>query len=390
MPTSTPSGDNIINTPTSDTTVPTSNPDDALANGGLTTIVGVLVGIIIALIIIILIGAVVVALCRKKTTKKGNYNVKILQVESSVRGQNLEVNSFYTNQNSRQLPTTDDHYEVMHKENLFSSPGYAEVNVNGTIEPIYSELRENKHVEETKLDEDFYDTCVGGSQASLDDQDHPYSTVVMQKPPPIPMKTPELYRALKLEAEQKSNDEGDLVSKRSVRSSSKILHENSEAADGDLYSESVNLDLSASVHSGLALLSKPVFENMDTNPEYDFASDIGSYTDETLTNPDAIPIAASGMEPSSADMYYSHYDKPVSTSQPSTADMYYSHYDKSVSTSQMESNTVVTYSSPKGTDDIHTNPDTVTNPCQLVPAIYDTVHCESSVASISNPDVDPM
>ena len=293
--------------------------------------------------------------------------------------QNLELNSFYIDQNIRQLPTTDhdDHYEVMYRGDLFSGPGYAEVNVNGTHEPIYSEVREKKHEEGINVDEDFYDTCVGGSQDSLAKQPsndmHPYSTVVIREPPPVPKKTPELYRALKLEAKQKSNSEEVLVLKRPERSSSKFLTENSEMTEGEFHSESAYLDLSASVHSGLALLSKPVFENMDTNPEYECASATGSYMGEKSTYPVGIPISASCMELSTADNYAHHYDKPVSKS-------------------QMESNT---YSSPKAvpvsdsdTDVIYTNPD-AKNPGRLVPAIYDTVYRESTLASASNSDVDP-
>ena len=195
--------------------------------------------------------------------------------------------------------------------------GYFEIGVDETTEPVYHSVINGKSqvesVENKETEEGFYadvkETIESTSQLP------PYSQVKIEAPP-VPQKTPELMRVLTLEREQadgKANVPPLIVTDENEEEVETIEnHGDSESA----YQVVGNVDKSASVHSGLAVLTKPVFENMEPNPEYD-TPDIVRHkmaepTDLIYTNPDAMD-----KEPSSESIYLDP-DAPSKPAQPIT------------------------------------------------------------------------
>ena len=363
--------------------------------------------------------------------KNGEYNVQNLQgaiVESGTHSQQQELNSYNSNLKIEQFDQNDNYDDVMHKSSI---AGYDEINIGEYDEQLYSEVRETVETkEETTEDnhtdaaeENYYaDIQDGGGQALLSLQAsklHSYTLLTPKEPPQVPKKSPELYRDLKLEAEAAQAETGFTEQSFNVTPPVVVCNENGTVIDS-VYSEigsdgeklGDGVDLSASGHSGLALLSKPVL-NMNSNPDYESPetamSDTGSYTDEIYTDPDTVPLSASGVE---ADEIYTNPDAvPLSASGKEAVEIYSDPDTVPLSASGKEADEIYTNpdavplsSSGMGpstdeiyttnpdmdsdSDNIYTNPDT-TNPGQLVPAIYDTVYCESSVASIFDPDSIP-
>ena len=294
-------------------------------------------GVIIALVLIILIGVVAVALCYKNRNnfKNGEYKVQNLQgaiVESGTHSQQQELNSYNSDLKIEQFDDQNDNYDdVMHKSPI---PGYAEINIGEYDELLYSEVRETvKTNEETTKDnhtdaaeENYYADIQDGCQALLSLQAskvHSYTLLTPREPPPVPKKSPELYRDLKLEAEAAQAETGFTEQSFNVTPPVVVVCDENGTVIDSVYSEigsdgenlGDGVDLSASGHSGLALLSKPVL-NMNSNPDYESPetamSDTGSYTDEIYTDPDVVPLSASGKE---ADEIYTDPDAvPLSAS----------------------------------------------------------------------------
>ena len=269
-------------------------------------------GVIVALVLIILIGVVAVALCYKNRNnlKNGEYKVQNLQgaiVESGTNSQQQELNSYNPDLKIEQFDVQNDNYDdVVHESSV---PGYAEINIL-LGEQLYIEVRETVETKEETTEDNHTDAAEencyadihdGGGQALSSLQAskvHSYTLLTPREPPPVPKKSPELYRDLKLEAEAAQAETGFTEQSFNVTPPVVVCDENGTVIDfvySEIGSDGENLgdgvDLSASGHSGLALFSKPVL-NMNSNPDYESPetamSDTGSYTDDIYTDPDVV------------------------------------------------------------------------------------------------------
>ena len=273
--------DPLTNPPTTDTSPASSDPLPG-SSDSLGAIAGSLAGVIIVLIIIIVTGVIILVFCLNKNRRK--VDLQNLQgAISETNGRNHQMN--------RQSFANNQYYEeALHgRGGTMNVDGYFDVNINdSSTEPLYHTVSESKILHaETIANEQaavYYDNIKETVKVP------PYSKLAVKEPPLVPKKTPELYRDLNIQDELKKSTDS-LVLPPVV-----VFNEHGSEVEtvenfGDDENTYQGLSDSASVHSFLTVLTKPVL-SMDSNPTYESPDAIEpskvDLSDEMYANPDAI------------------------------------------------------------------------------------------------------
>ena len=360
MPTPTPLG-----LPPSTDTVPTTTDPPPGSSDSLGAIAGSLAGVIIVLIIIIVTGVIILVFCLNKNRRKVDLQ--------NLQGAISETNGRNHQMNRQSLANNQYYEEALHgRGGTMNVDGYFDVNINdSSTEPLYHTVSESKTLHaETIANEQaavYYDNIKETIKVP------PYSKLAVKEPPLVPKKTPELYRDLKIQDKLKQSTDS-LVLPPVVMFNEHGSEVETVENFGDDENTYQGLSDSASVHSFLAVLTKPVL-SMDSNPTYESPDAIEppkvNLSDEMYANPDAID------RDSKPDSMYTGTvapPKPPRSHNASLteADEIYTDIDKDSALSATGQNAGRIHHAPLNTtvEDIYTNPDLPTPRGENMEVIY--------------------
>ena len=373
-PTSTPIGLPPSTDPSTDTVPPTTSPltnppttdlPPASSDSQLGAIAGSLAGVIIVLIIVIVTGVIILVFCLNKNRRKVDLQ--------NLQGAISETNGRNHQMNRQSLANNEYYEEALHgRGGTMNVDGYFDVNINdSSTEPLYHTVSESKTLHaETIANEQaavYYDNIKETVKVP------PYSKLAVKEPPLVPKKTPELYRDLKIQDKLKQSTDSLVLPPVVVFNEHGAEVETVENF-GDDENTYQGLSESASVHSFLAVLTKPVL-SMDSNPTYESPDAIEppkvDLSDEMYANPDAID------RDSRPDSIYTDTvapPKPLRSHNASLteADEIYTDIDKDSALSATGQNAGRIHHAPLNTtvEDIYTNHDLPTPRGENMEVIY--------------------
>ncbi len=356
--------DPLTNPPTTDPPPASSDPLPG-SSDSLGAIAGSLAGVIIVLIIIIVTGVIILVLCLNKNRRKVDLQ--------NLQGAISETNGRNHQMNRQSLANNQYYEEALHgRGGTMNVDGYFDVNINdSSTEPLYHTVSESKILHaETIANEQaavYYDNIKETIKVP------PYSKLAVKEPPLVPKKTPELYRDLKIQDKLKQSTDS-LVLPPVVMFNEHGSEVETVENFGDDENTYQGLSDSASVHSFLAVLTKPVL-SMDSNPTYESPDAIEppkvNLSDEMYANPDAID------RDSKPDSMYTGTvapPKPPRSHNASLteADEIYTDIDKDSALSATGQNAGRIHHAPLNTtvEDIYTNPDLPTPRGENMEVIY--------------------
>ena len=262
-------------TTTSGTTSPdsvssTSSTSPSMTN---TTIIGVLVAIIGLLIVLLIIGAFAVLGCLLFQRRSKKRNIEIYQLQDATMEHPEEHIRYSTIKETD--TAVNQHYEDI------GTTGYAAISSSLKDDKLYSIVKD-----ERKGSRDGLDTVGKGLYQDIDSEQkmthkttppkletHEFTGVPyyaqVEKPlgPPLPPKTPELYRELQVEKENgwRTATDPPFV----VVSEYTDVGGASAATEKEIYSEIGSSNQLSTSPSGPVLLSKSLCNEMDENPDYE-------------------------------------------------------------------------------------------------------------------------
>ena len=262
-------------TTTSGTTSPdsvssTSSTSPRLTN---TTIIGVLVAIIGLLIVLLIIGAFAVLGCLLFQRRSKKRNIEIYQLQDATMEHPEEPIRYSTIKETD--TAVNQHYEDL------GTTGYAAISSSLNDDKLYSIVKD-----ERKGSRDGLDTVGKGLYQDIDSEQKmthkttppkletleftgvpDYAQVEKPLGPPLPPKTPELYREPQVEKENGWRLATDPP--HVVVSEYTDIGGASAATEKEIYSEIGSSNQLSTSPSGPVLLSKSLCNEMDENPDYE-------------------------------------------------------------------------------------------------------------------------